>query len=161
MSYSELARITGKSVVTVTDYIALMQKGEERLIQGVENGMFTLDFAKQVIESSESDVQHFLMNEFENGNISARDLGCITKILNERTAKGLSNKEMTGTKLKSIIKEKTKKHKMLLAESKIKQNDVIRLIECLQILWADETFVKMTNELKDLPKPELKGKYGN
>jgi|GEM_PF-1983441 len=159
MSYSELARITQKSNVTIRDYIALMQKGETRLIQGIEQGTFSISFAMQVIESTDSDIQHFLMTEFENGNITARDLGCLTKVLNERAAKGLSNVEMTTTKLKSIIKEKTKQHKNFLAESKIKQNDILRLLECLKILQEDESFVKMTEGLKDLSKPELKGQY--
>ena len=159
MSYSELARITNKSLMTIKSYITLMQNGEERLIRGVEEGVFPITFAMEVIESSESDIQQFLMNEYMKGEIAVRNLGCITKILNERAKKGLSNKDMTVNKLQKIIKEKTKESKMFVAGANDKRNDAIHLTECLKTLWKDEKFIKMADELKDLSKPDLKGQY--
>lgn len=161
MSYAELARITGKSATTMSSYIALMQKGEERLIRGVEEGVFTISFAMEVIENPQSEVQHFLMNEYTNGRISDRDLGRITQILKEREAKGLSNTDMTIKKLRSEVKEKTKQCKMLYENGKAKRDDAIHLMDCLRSLWEDEKFSKMVDELKDLSRPELKGQYGN
>ncbi|HBT77776.1 MAG TPA: hypothetical protein DEB39_12820 [Planctomycetaceae bacterium] len=161
MSYAELARITGKSATTMSSYIALMQKGEERLIRGVEEGVFSLSFAMQVIENPLSETQHFIMNEYQNGRISDRDLGRITKILKERAEKGLSNADMTMKKLTATIKVKTKECKMLYEQGKAKRDDVLHLRECLLELWKDEKFSKMADVLKDLPRPELKGQYGN
>jgi len=161
MSYAELARITGKSAPTMSSYIALMQKGEERLIRGVEEGVFTISFAMQVIENPLSETQHFIMNEYQNGKISDRDLARITKILNERAEKGLSNVNMTLGKLKVTIKEKTKECKMLYDQGKAKRDDVLNLLDCLRMLWKDEEFSKMTGDLKDLLRPELKGQYGS
>lgn len=161
MNYNELAKITGKTSTTLIDYVALMQKGEERLIRGVEENLFSISFAMKVIESAKSDIQHFLMDAYEQGEISVRHMGSITKLLNERAKKGLSNKDMTIQKLQTIAKTKTKETKMFVAEANIKRNDAIHLTECLKELWDDEEFVKMTNGLKDLPRPELRGQYGN
>ena len=161
MSFAELARITGKSATTMSDYVKLMQKGEERLIRGVEEGVFTISFAMEVIENPQSEIQNFLMNEYTNGRISDRDLGRITKILKEREAKGLSNADMTIKKLKSTIKEKTKECKMLYDQGKAKRDDAIHLLDCLRAMWEDEQFNKLADILKDLPRPELKGQYGN
>ena len=110
MSYAELARITGKSTTTMISYIALMQKAEERLIRGVEEGRFSLSFALKVVESSQSEVQHFLMDSYLNGEISQKDLDSILKILKEREGKGLSNDGMTMKKLKVEIKAKKKEY---------------------------------------------------
>jgi ParB family chromosome partitioning protein len=161
MNYSELAKITGKSSTTMADYIALMQKGEERLIRGVEKNLFSISFAMKVIESTESDIQHFLMDAYEQGEIAVRHLESIMKLLNERAKKGLSNRDMTVRKLQTIVKQRTKETKMFIAEAKVKRNDAMQLTECLVTLWEDEEFMKMTDGLKDLPKPELKGQYGN
>ena len=161
MSYAELARITGKSATTMKAYITLLQKGEERLIRGVEEGVFTISFAMEVVENPQSEVQHFLMNEYTKGNISSRDLGCITKILKEREAKGLSNTDMTIKKMSSIVKEKEKKCKMLISQGNIKRGDAMYLMECLRSLWEDEKFNQMLSVLKDLSRPELKGQYGS
>jgi len=159
MNYNELAKITGKSARTMNDYIALMQKGEERLIRGVEEGIFSTTFAMKVIESTDGDIQNFLMNAHMQGEIALRHVGSITKLLNERAKKGLPNTDMTIKKWQAIAKKKTEENKIFVAEAKVKQNDAIHLKECLRTLWKDEEFIKMTDGLKDLPKPELKGKY--
>jgi len=158
VSLAELARITGKVEQTIRDYIALMRKGEERLIRGVEEGIFSINFAIQVIECPESSVQNLLMDEFLNGNITSRDLGCITKILKEREEKGQTNKDMTFPKLRSAIKERVKDHKLYCARGKVKRNDAIYLMESLETLWKDEKFCEM---IKELSRPEIKGQYGN
>jgi ParB family chromosome partitioning protein len=159
MNYNELAKITGKTSTTLIDYIALMQKGEERLIRGVEENLFSVNFAMKVIESTESDIQHFLMDAYEQGEIAVRHMGSITKLLNDRKKKGLSNKDMTIQKLQTIAKKKTEETKMFVAEANVKRNDAMHLTECLKTLWGDEEFINLIDGLKDLPKPELKGKY--
>jgi len=161
MSFADLAQITGKSQLSMRNYIELMQKGEERLIRGVEDDRFTMDFALKVLQCPGSEVQNFLLDEYENGRISTRDLDYIRRILKEREAKGLSNTDMTHTKLSIIIRDETKKQKLLYAQRKIKRNDALYLMECLESLWGDEKFNQMIGELKDLMKPEIKGQYEN
>jgi len=160
-SIAELAKITGKSETTMRNYIELMQKGEERLIRGVENELFTIDFALQIIQCSHKKTRNFLMDEHLNGKITTRDLGCIMKILKEREAKGKSNADMTHMKLSAIIREETKKQKLHYAQNKIKRNEAVYLMGCLNTFWADETFNKILEEFKELPRPEIKGQYGN
>jgi hypothetical protein len=48
---------------------------------------------------------------------------------------------------------------MFVAEANVKRNDAMSLMESLKTLWEDKQFIKMTDGLKDLPKPELKGQY--
>ena len=159
MSYSDLARITGKSSTTIADYIGLMEKGEECLIRAIEEERISISFAMEVIENPEKEVQKFLMEARLNGDISNRDLGCITKILKDRARKNISNANMTITKLQSIIKEKTKQHKLLCTQGELKRNDAIRLGECLKSLLEDKKLCEMIVALK-LPRPELSEQYG-
>jgi ParB family chromosome partitioning protein len=161
MHTAELARITGKSELTLNRYITLMQKGEERLICGIEAGLISFNFAMKVIECTESETQSFLLNEFLNGNITMRDVDSITKLLNERAAKGQSNKGMKMPKLKAIIKKKTEEHKLFYEQHKVKRDDAIYLNASLTALWNDEKFCEMILAIKELPKPTLQGQYGN
>ena len=157
---AELARITGKSELTLTRYIDLMKNGEERLICSIEAGLISFSFAMKVIECPESEVQHFLLNEFLNGKITMRDVDSITKLLNERTAKGQSNKNMKMPKLKAIIKKTTDDHKLFYEQHKVKRDDAIYLNASLTTLWKDKNFCKMISAIKNLPTPALQGQYG-
>ncbi len=159
MTFAELARITRRSLEMMRTYVALMEKGEERLIRGVEEGVFSISFALKIVESSQSEVQHFLMDEHLNGKLSTLELGRIMKILKERESNGLSNADMTMKKLKGEMRVKIKEHKMLCEQGKIKRDDVLALNDSLRILWKDEKFKELIGVFKDLKKPELKGSY--
>ena len=163
LSKAAIARATGRSQPTIEQYITLMEKGEgeERLISGVESGRFSISLAMKILENSHSDVRQFLMDEFDHGRISTRDLECVNKILDEREKKGLSNEGMSRQKFTGIIGEKTKDCNRIIAEVKVKQNDAIFLANSLNTLWKDEEFVKMLASIEGLSRPELKGKYGN
>jgi len=162
VSYDDLAKITGKSPATMKNYITLMRKGEERLIRGVENGRFTMDFALMVIQCPQIEVQNYLMNGFQDGTIATSDLKYIRRILEIREAKGLSNTELTDKKIKASIREETKNQKLVLEQRKIKRNDAFYLWDALQTLWKDEEFNHlMLEKLPELKRPEVKGQYGN
>ena len=161
ISYDDLAKITGKSSATMRNYIELMQKGEERLIRGVENDIFTMDFAMKVIQFPLVEVRVFLMNEFQDGKIATSDMAYIRRILDIREAKGQSNTELTHKKLTASIREETKRLKQTLKQHKIKRNDAYFLVDSLKKLWADEKFSQMIEELTELKKPDVKGQYGD
>ena len=159
ISYDDLAKITGKSAMTMRNYIELMQKGEERLIRGVENDIFPMDFAIKIIQFPAVEVRRFLMNEFQDGKIATSELKYIKRILDIREAKGQSNTELTHKKLSASIREETKRQKQFLRQQKVKRNDACYLVGYLKKLWADEKFNQMVGELTDLTRPEVKGLY--
>jgi len=163
LSKAEIARATDRAAITIEQYITLMEKGkdEERLISGVEEGRYSVNFAMQILENPLSDVRQHLMDEHDQGRISFHDLTYITKLLNEREKKGLSNKGMDRKKLTGIIKEKTRKCNQIIAEMKIKQDDALYLSHSLKTLWNDDQFVQMVGGIQGLPKPTLKEKYGD
>ncbi len=59
-SFSQLSGITCKSEHYVRDYIRLIEQGEERLIHGVEQGVFPIRFATQVASTEDSALQNIL-----------------------------------------------------------------------------------------------------
>ncbi|MGL4595455.1 MAG: ParB/RepB/Spo0J family partition protein [Thermoguttaceae bacterium] len=159
VSYRELGRITGRSAEMMRSYVTLMQQGEERLIRGVENGIFTISFAIDIVNSPLKDIQKLVMDLFLDGKLIQKDFDSINAILNERASKGLSNSDMTTRQLKSEIRKKTKECKRVYEQGKIKRDDVISLKAGLDELWNDVRFSKILDEIEGLKRPELKGLY--
>ena len=163
LSKAEIQRATGRADATIDQYITLMEKGkdEERLIIGVEEGRYTICFAMQILECNLSDVRKHLMDEYDDGRITYRNLEYIMKLLDEREEKGLSNKGMDRKKLTGIINDKTRKLNQVISEMKLKQDDAVFLSKSLNTLWNDENFSKMADSIRGLPKPKLRGQYSN
>jgi ParB family chromosome partitioning protein len=64
-TFKQIAQVACKSENYVRDYIRLVDQGEERLIQGVETGIFPIQFAMNVASSDDSQMQHILMDAFD------------------------------------------------------------------------------------------------
>ena len=88
MGWQELSAITGKSQAYVQEYIRLIEQGEERLIKGVEDGVFPISFAVRVAQSTNRSIQHLLMDAFDGGIINCTNLSRVRKIIEDRLEKG-------------------------------------------------------------------------
>jgi len=84
LNYEQIARIVGRSGTYVRDFINLVEQGEARLIKGVEQGLFPISFAVKVSGSSNKTIQNVLMDGFDNGIASTRNLGAVRRIIELR-----------------------------------------------------------------------------
>ena len=66
----QIAKIACKSEEYVRNIIRLVEQGEERLIHGVETGIFPLSFAVQVASTDDSQIQGVLMDAFAEGLVT-------------------------------------------------------------------------------------------
>ena len=57
----------------IRDYIRLVEQGEERLIQGVDQGVFPIKFAVHVAMSESSQIQNVLMDAFDEGIVTTNN----------------------------------------------------------------------------------------
>ena len=69
-SYKQIARITLTNESYIGAYIRLVKQGEDRIIHGVEQGIFPIKFATQVASSDDSQIQNVLMDAFDEGLVS-------------------------------------------------------------------------------------------
>ena len=81
---AQLVDITGRSQKCLQDYIALMKKGEQSLIKGVEKGIIPISFAMQVVQSDDVASQSVLREAFGAGIITDANLRSVRKILENR-----------------------------------------------------------------------------
>jgi ParB family chromosome partitioning protein len=81
---AQIARICCRSEEYVRQYIRLVEKGEERLILGVERGIIPISFATLVASTEDSNVQGVLLDAFDQGIVSSRNFAQVRGIINAR-----------------------------------------------------------------------------
>lgn len=166
MSVKEIAVITGRGEEYIYRYISLVDKGEERLIKGVEDGVFSLNFAIAVAQSENRSIQHLLMDAFDNGLVTVTSLPRVRKIIEDRLSKGKTlnsgkpNAPYTVEALKRDIGRMTREKESFVREAGIRENRLTRILMTLQELRSDDVFMKRLQAAGLAERPELKGDYG-
>lgn len=165
MGMEQLAAITGKATVYLEDYLRLLAQGEERLIKGVEDGVFPLSFALSVAHSANRSIQHLLMDAFDSGIVNCSNLGRVRRIIEDRLEKGkeLGSKKppapYTVDRLKSDIRQMTKEKEAYVFEVGQRENRLMRILVTLKELRADGAFATLLAAACMGDHPELKGQY--
>ena len=142
----ELARITGRSRTNLREYIALMKKGERRLINGVEKGIFPITFAKQIARENDIAPQSVLMDAFEEGIITEANLQPVRKILEARKVAPVEKPLESLEELTETIQETTEQLRLDCNQVKKKQNRLFRLLILLREIKKDKEVIRLADE---------------
>jgi ParB family chromosome partitioning protein len=167
---AQISNITGKDETYIRDYIRLVEQGEERLIKGVEDGVFSISFAKLVARSDDSNIQSVLMDAYDKGIVNSTNFPTVRKIIDLRMnrGKGPTNKgrdshpraqSYTVKQLESDISKVTKEKEAFVNESALKENRLLLLLDGLKSLWRDKSTADLLSFEGIGPIPELKGTY--
>jgi len=168
MSLQELCAITGKSESHIRDYLKLMNQGEERLIQGVEDGVFGLSFAQEVARSKDRSIQHLLMDAFDSGMVNATNLAPVRRVIEDRREKGRElggrkrdAKPYTVGKLKNDIRKMTREKESFVLQAERRENRATQLFLTIRELRREEAFFELLRSEGLEEMPELAGKYAD
>ena len=164
MSYTKIGKLIGKSSQYVKTYITLMEKGEERLINGVEKRWFPVQFAYQVSLANSKSVQHLLMDAFDSGLINGSNTSKIRQLIEQRFTQGQKRAreityKFTVDELKNEIKSAVEETEAYTHQMKLKENRLVMLIQYLEDLSHDQNFVSLLKKYKLDYFPELTGGY--
>lgn len=160
--YEKLAQVTCKSKEYIRDYIRLVEQGEERLIRGVEQGVFPIKFATQVASTDDSQIQNVLMDAFDEGLVTTTTFGQARKIITARAKepKGKSAPaNYTVEELKSDIEDATRNKTSYVREAKTKENRFLTLLSSINTLWKDPELLKLLRDEKLIDRPDLAGDF--
>jgi ParB family chromosome partitioning protein len=166
LSISKICEIVGKTTSYVTDFIVLVEAGEDRLIKGVESGLFSMSFAIIVARSSSDNVQHVLMDAFDSGIINSANTSRVKNLIELRINHGKKTKkrsspqpEYTIKDLKRDIGSTTEEKEKFVREAEIKENRLLNLMDALKTLDEDKELMTIINEEKLAERPQLVGTY--
>jgi ParB family chromosome partitioning protein len=164
-----IGNITGYSETYIADYIRLVEQGEDRLIKGVEDNLFSISFATAVAKSDNAAIQNILMDAFDKGIVNCNNLASVRNIIELRMNRkdhskksshnGTHPPEYTVKQLKTDIKKITKEKEAFVNEASVKENRLIALVEGLNILFKNQQFVELASVHNLGQRPQLQGTY--
>lgn len=164
--FEKISQVACVSAEYVRQYIRLVERGEERLIQGVEQGIFPISFAVLVAQSDDANVQNVLMDAFDQGLVNSSNYSQARRIINARLSRnghknGQSDerKKLTVAMLTKDISNFTKAKDSFVREAKTKENRFLTLLMAINALWRDEHVLSMLQEENLADRPELVGDY--
>lgn len=157
-SFAQIGKLIGRSDNYVREYIVLVEKGEDRLIQGVEQELFPITFATQVADSCNGQMQHVLMDAFDEGLVTAKNFAQARKLILARARKE-KKPVCTVEQLKQDIAEATQTKTSYVREAKSTESRFLTLLTGLNSLWQDAAFVRLLEEEQLHQRPALAGDF--
>jgi ParB family chromosome partitioning protein len=167
MPVKKICEIVGKTETYVANYINLVEMGEERLIKGVEQGLFSMSFATIVAKSSSDDIQHVLMDAFDSGIVCSSNATKVRNLIQLRMDRGKQTpKQRQAAKptyslkdLKRDITRTTEQKEGFVREATDKENRLLGLLDGLVALKQDKDLAALLAEEGLGKRPVLLGKY--
>ena len=164
LTVNKISEITGKPNAYINDYIMLVEAGEERLIKGVEQGLFSMSFAVIAARSESDHTQHLLMDAFDSGLINSANASRVRNLIDLRFNRGKETRKPGKIKysikdLKQDIARTTAEKERFVREASTRENRLLNLLDGLATLWADEVLMRILKDLKLEERPQLIGVY--
>lgn len=163
MPVAEICRIIGKAETHVAGYLALADKGEERLIKGVEQGVVPIRLAMEIaMTSTSSQVQNLLVDAFDEGLVTQANLRTVRRIISSRFKSfptnlnaGHQDQKYSVAQLRHDIAKVSREKNAFVREAGIKEGRVISLIDGLKTIYADKKCAELLRAEKLDEMPEL------
>ncbi len=161
--HSAIARVACKPVSYIQAYIRLVEQGEDRLIQGVEQGIFPIKFATQVATAENGQIQNVLMDAFDEGIVTTNNFARARQIIMSRARVTKDKKKLSDDysvdQLKQDIAEATKVKTSYVREAKGKETRFLTLLTEINMLWRDQELVTILKEQNLSERPDLAGNF--
>ena len=146
VSVAKLVEITGRSQKSLRDYIALMKKGEQSLIKGVEKGIIPISFAMRVVQSDDIAPQSVLVEAFDAGIVTEANLQSVRKILESRKKDIVNNRCKNLDEFTSSIQDASEQIHDECAYVRKKEYRLFRLLTLLDEIKKDKEVVRLAKE---------------
>ena len=148
----------------VNSILYLLEKGERRLLTGVESGTLPLYLAVEIARSESSQIQNILLEAYENNELRGKKIGVVRKILDSRSRIGKntsnslygSKKHVPKKDMDSVIKiyqQSVNERNEILTKSKLVRESLSLSKQIIKELMEDPEFIKIleTEELNSIP----------
>jgi ParB family transcriptional regulator, chromosome partitioning protein len=160
--FKRIAGVACRSESYVREYIRLVEQGEERLIHGVDQGVFPIQFAVQVASSDDGQLQNVLMDAFDEGIVTTNNFAQARRLITARAQGGKRrqlDQSYTVQKLQDDIVDVTNVKTSYVREAKTKENRFITLLGQINLLWHDQEFLPILRDAGLCDRPDLSGDF--
>jgi len=161
-----IAQKTGLSTQYVNNIIFLLERGEERLIEGVQKGLIPLTTALEIAKAGDANKElgAVLQQAYESGQLRGRQLIEAKRLIEKRAELGpgvahgvvpKSVRPISPSRLVKTYQKEVARKKQMVVKAEYSQNRLLFVIEALRKLFGDENFVNLLRAegLESLPAP--------
>jgi len=150
----QISERIGMSKAWVLMILSLLEKGETKLIEGVESGLVPVSLAVSISRSSEAEVQDLLTEAYESGALRGKKLGMVRRLLDKRSRrKAASNssddtprtntRSMTPDQLNELYQQVVGKQRMLAKNAAYTHETLLFIVQALRELVGNADFVEL------------------
>jgi len=163
-----IAHKTGLSAQYANNIIFLLERGEERLIEGVQRGQIPLTTALDIARAADTDkaLGTVLQQAYETGQLRGRQLIEARRLVEKReelgpgfahgaALKGTYAPVISPSSLVRTYQKEVARKKQMVVKAEYSQNRLLFVIEALRSLFSDDNFVNLLRAegLESLPAP--------
>lgn len=154
----DIAIKVGCSQNWISSILSLKEKGEDKLLSAVESGKLPLYLAVKITRLKDDDIQSVLLDGFNSGELSSKQLSVIKKVLAQRTKSGKSSSsnntfiqgvkknKLTPKELRNLYENNVQQHKIIHARSEFTMSSLLIVKEVMTNLLQSDDFVKILRE---------------
>lgn len=153
-SDAEIAEKIAVSASWVGTIVALLERGEERLLTAVETGLIPVSFAIDIARADDAEVQNVLMDAYATGKIKGKKLVAVRRLLDQRVKRSKtirgnapgrksSHKKITPDELMRLYQREAEKQRLLVKKADYAQAKLLFVVEALKDLLTDEAFTTL------------------
>ncbi|MEM7516025.1 MAG: plasmid partitioning protein RepB C-terminal domain-containing protein [Planctomycetota bacterium] len=161
-TFTEIAKKTDLDVVYVRSIFKLVSKGEERLLNAVDQGQIPVNVAITIASSDDHEVQRALTEAYENHDLRGSRLIAARKLIEKRRTSGkrmrgrVRRNGSAGVSSKQVMKtyqEETQRQRLVIQKAKLCETRLLFVVSALRQLVEDDAFVRLLREesLDSLP----------
>ena len=163
-SPAEIARKTGLSADYIRHVFTLLDRGEERLLEGVLHGEIPISIAIQIAGATDEESQRVLVEAFERKELTQKSVAVFRRILDHRRNFGrqregrdpapVSPPRATADSIIKAYKREAQRQKLLVKKAKLCETRLLALAAAFKRLLADEDYVTLlrAEKMETMPK---------
>lgn len=164
LSTADIADRLGVSTSWVLAITNLLDKGEQRLLRGVESGLIPLSLAGSIARSSDCEIQELLTEAYTKGEFRGRKLTAVRKLLEHRRKQrsdrhSIDDSSRTRKKpriddLRRLYQTEAEKHRILIKKADFVQQRLMFVIQAFKDLLSERDFIDLleAENLRTLPR---------
>jgi ParB family chromosome partitioning protein len=160
--YADIARKTGLSEVYVRQILTMLEKGEERLLEGVLHGEIPVSIAMRIAGGSDDDSQRILTEAYERKEMTQKSLSAFKRIVDHRRHFGRtygsqhrgSPHRTSAESLVMAYKHETQRQRLLVKKAKLCEARLLSICAAFKVLIEDEDYANLlrAEKMDTMPK---------
>jgi ParB family transcriptional regulator, chromosome partitioning protein len=160
---ADIAEKTGLGESYVKDILGMLERGEERLLDGVLHGRIPVTIANQISGLSDEESQRLLTEVYEKKEMTQKTLRVFKRIVDLRRScgKGYGERHRRGSgarrSAESLIRayrKETQRQKLMVKKAKLCQRRLLSVAAAFKVLLREEDYITLlrAEKLDTIPK---------